>query len=113
MLSSFLKSSAVAAWTLISALPLVSCGPTAHYDVFPRIPAACIDVRTLAPKLSTAAKIYLPGSSEFTNHTARWSSLEAPTPNVVIVAGTDQDVAKIVSYFNYAHAMKSKANVTR
>jgi hypothetical protein len=98
MFSRFLVSPAVAAWAIISVLPVISCGPTSPHDIFPRTPAAGIDVKTLAPYLSSAAKIYLPGSTEFTTYTVRWSNLEPPTPNVVIVPGTAKDVAKIVNF---------------
>ncbi|KAF1958357.1 FAD-binding domain-containing protein [Byssothecium circinans] len=98
MLSHFLTLSAVTAWAVTSVLPVVSCGPTSPHDIFPRTPATGIDVKTLAPYLSSAAKIYLPGSTEFTTYTVRWSNLEPPTPNVVIVPGTEKDVAEIVKF---------------
>jgi hypothetical protein len=85
-----------AVWAVVSRLPLVASGPTSDHNIFPRTPAAGIDLKTLAPDLSPSAKIYLPGTTEFTKYTVRWSNLEPPTPNVVIVPGTEQDVAKIV-----------------
>jgi hypothetical protein len=104
MFSSFLAPSAVAVWAVISVLSIVSCGPTSRHNIFLRTPATGIDVKTLAPNLSPAAKIYLPGNDGFTTYTVRWSNLEPPTPNVVIVPGAENDVAKIVSFFtNYMH----------
>jgi hypothetical protein len=94
----FLTTSALAAWAVVPVLPTVFSGPTSPYDVFPRTPAAGIDVKALAPSLSPAAKIYLPGSTQFSTYTTRWSNLEPPTPNVVIVAGTEKDVVEIVSF---------------
>jgi hypothetical protein len=88
---------ALAAWTVISLLPLSSCGPTALHDIFPRTPAANIDVKAFSKYLSATAAIYLPNSIEFTNYTVRWSNLETPTLNVVVVPGTEKDVVEIVS----------------
>lgn len=57
-------------------------------------------MKTLAPKLSPTAQIYLPDAANFTNYTVRWSNLEPPTPSVVVVPGTEMDVAKIVNFPN-------------
>jgi hypothetical protein len=97
MRSSVLTPLAVAGWVLTSAVSTVSGGPTSPFDLFPRTPAAGIDVKTLAPKLSANAKIYFPGTKEFATYTTRWSNLEAPTPNIVVAPGTENDVQKIVS----------------
>ena len=97
MFTRFLASSAFAAWTIASVAPVVSYGPTSAHGVLGRTPAAGIDVKPLAPYLSSAAQIYYQGSEAFTNHTVRWSNLSPPTPNVVIAPGTEKDVAKIVS----------------
>jgi hypothetical protein len=99
MFSSVLIRLAVAGWVCTSFAPIVSGGPTSAFDLFPRTPAAGIDVKTLAPKLSPNAKIYLPGTKEFATYTTRWSNLEAPTPNIVVAPGTEKDVQKIVSSF--------------
>jgi len=96
MFARFLAPSAVAAWTVFSVLSIVSCGPTSPQGIAPQTPAVGLDVETLAPSLSPSAKIYLPGSDEFTRYTVRWSNLEPPTPNLVIAPGTERDVAKIV-----------------
>jgi hypothetical protein len=106
MFSSILTPVAVAAWALISVLPVVSCGPTSPHDIFQRTPAAGIDLSKLSPSLSPAAKLYLPGSTQYTNYTVRWSNLEPPTPTVLIVAGTEKDVAVIVSFHQHAFAFE-------
>jgi FAD/FMN-containing dehydrogenase len=98
MFSHLVTPLSVAALAVTSVFPLVSCGPTAPHDIFSRTPAAGIDVKSLAPQLSAKTKIYLPGSTEFTTYTVRWSNLEAPTPNVVIAPGTEKDVQQIVCY---------------
>jgi hypothetical protein len=88
-------SAATAIVTFVAAVALG--GPTTPHDIFSRTPAAGIDVKSLSPHLSPAAKIYLPGSNEFTNYTVRWSNLQPPTPNIVVAPGTEKDVAQIVS----------------
>lgn len=57
------------------------------------------DLGQLGKKLSKSAKIYCPGSPEFEKATTRWSVLDAPKVNIVVVPGTEQDVAKTVSDF--------------
>ena len=54
-------------------------------------------VKTLWRRLSPNSKIYLPQSPEFDRATARWSALEAPNVNIVVVPGTEKDVAETVS----------------
>jgi hypothetical protein len=88
------------ALTLISVLPAVLCGPVNNRDVPSSTPATGIDLRSLVPSLSPDTKIYLPGSSEFTTYTVRWSNLEPPTPNIVIAPATEEDVAKVVRTFS-------------
>ncbi|KAH6629015.1 hypothetical protein C7974DRAFT_453544 [Boeremia exigua] len=97
MLTQLFTSSAIAAWSIASVLPVGSCGPTAH-KVFSRTPAAGIDVKSLAAQLSSNAQIYYPGSELFTDYTVRWSNLAPPTPNVVIAPGTETDVSYIVKF---------------
>ncbi|KAJ4002667.1 hypothetical protein NW752_002511 [Fusarium irregulare] len=58
------------------------------------------DLGQLGKKLSKEAKIYCPGSPEFEKATTRWSVLAAPKVNIVVVPGTEQDVAKTVKYAN-------------
>jgi hypothetical protein len=88
-------SAAVAIVTSLASV--VRGGPTTPPEIFSRTRAAGIDVKSLSSHLSSAAKIYLQGSDEFTNYTVRWSNLQAPTPNIVIAPGTEKDVAEIVS----------------
>ena len=99
MFSRFLSPSVEAVIAVLSVLSVASCGPAIHKNILPRTPAAGIDLKTLAPELSRTTEIFLPGSNEFTTYTIRWSNLEPPTPNVVIVPGTENDVAKIVGVY--------------
>lgn len=108
MFSRFLGQLSVA---VVAVTPLVSCGPTSLYDVFPRTPAEGIDLQPLAPSLSVSARIYLPENSEFATHTVRWSNLEPPTPNVVIAPGTEDDVAKIVGPCRDVHSVHTTSNL--
>ncbi|KAK2872133.1 hypothetical protein FQN49_002524 [Arthroderma sp. PD_2] len=54
----------------------------------------------LVPKLSNEAKVYMPGSGEFDDANNRWSALEAPKVNVVIVPTTADDVVETVKFAN-------------
>jgi hypothetical protein len=99
MFAHILTPFSLATWVGVFSIYAVSCGPTHAHDLFPRTSVAGIDLTTLAPELSPAARIYLPGSSEFATTTIRWSNLEPPAPNVVIAPGTEQDVVKIVGLF--------------
>ncbi|GES66583.1 FAD-dependent oxygenase [Aspergillus terreus] len=54
----------------------------------------------LKAKLSSAAKIYCPGSTEFEQASTRWSVLDAPEVNVVVVPGTEHDVVETVKFAN-------------
>ncbi|KAH6993264.1 hypothetical protein EDB82DRAFT_170307 [Fusarium venenatum] len=58
------------------------------------------DLGQLGKKLSNSSKIYCPGSPEFEKATTRWSVLDAPKVNIVVVPGTEQDVATTVKYAN-------------
>ncbi|KAF2657113.1 FAD-binding domain-containing protein [Lophiostoma macrostomum CBS 122681] len=98
MFSRFLVSVMLVAWLGLSFLPLSSCGPTTPHDLFPRTPAANINVKAFSKYLSASAAIYLPNSIEFANHTVRWSNLEIPTPSVVVAPGTEQDVVEIIRF---------------
>jgi hypothetical protein len=99
MFTHILTPFSLATWVGVFSTYAVSCGPTHAHNLFPRTSVASIDLTTLAPELSPAARIYLPGSSDFAATTIRWSKLEPPAPNVVITPGTEQDVAKIVGLF--------------
>lgn len=87
---------AVAAWTL---------GSTCLHVPVPRgllgnCPRSNETWSELASVLSANASIYFSGSEEFTNATARWSVLDAPTVNVVVVPATEDDVAQTVKFAN-------------
>ncbi|SPO05000.1 probable FAD-dependent oxygenase [Cephalotrichum gorgonifer] len=56
-------------------------------------PTSC-DAKALGTALSKCAKVYYPGSSEFTRATTRWSVLATPQPQVVVIPCTEQDVAE-------------------
>lgn len=53
-------------------------------------------VQELSNKLSDGTQVFQPGSQQFNDATLRWSALDEPNPNVVIVPATEQDVAQIV-----------------
>ena len=55
------------------------------------------DLEALQNSLSSTAHIYYPNTTEFKNATARWSVLEEPQVNVVVVPGTENDVVETVS----------------
>jgi hypothetical protein len=57
------------------------------------------DMTELQNKLSSTAKIYYPNSTDFDTASARWSLLDEPKVNVVVVPGTENDVAETVSVF--------------
>jgi hypothetical protein len=61
-----------------------------------KCPSSDVDVKAFAKSLSRTAEIYYPGSSGFENVTTRWSVLEEPKVNVVVVPGTENDVAETV-----------------
>ncbi|KAJ5288923.1 hypothetical protein N7478_001953 [Penicillium angulare] len=81
---------AIAAWASVSA---------AHY-LDGNCPRGDDDLKTLGNKLSSCAKVYFPGSTGFKNATTRWSVLEEPTVNVVVVPCTENDVVETVKYSN-------------
>lgn len=96
MFSRFLTPLALAACTAVSVLPAVSCGPVS-VGLSPRTPAGGIDVQALAESLSENAQVYVPSDEPFAALTVRWSNLEPPTPNVVVVAAVEEDVLQTVS----------------
>lgn len=111
MFARFLAPLAVAA---VSVLPLVACAPppapvpvpAPSGPAAPTTPATGINVQAFANQLSKNAQIYVPNDSQFKTYTVRWSNLEAPTVNVVVLPGTEQDVSKIVSG---SHSLTSPA----
>ncbi|KAH8887629.1 FAD-binding domain-containing protein [Thozetella sp. PMI_491] len=58
------------------------------------------DFAALSEKLSSTAQIYFPGSAEFTQLSARWSVLDTPTVNVVVVPTTENDIVETIKYAN-------------
>lgn len=83
---------AVAGWAATSAGANVPIARNWLRGICPRAE----DVQELGRKLSCRAKIYFPGSDEFDAASARWSALGAPKVNVVVVPGTENDVAETV-----------------
>lgn len=83
---------AVAGWAASSAGANVPIARNWLRGICPRAE----DVQELGRKLSCRAKIYFPGSDEFGAASARWSALGAPKVNVVVVPGTENDVAETV-----------------
>lgn len=58
-----------------------------------------LDLSPLVPKLSaTASVIYPNDTAAFDLATSRWSSYETPTVSVVVVPGTENDVAETVCF---------------
>ncbi|KAK3381236.1 FAD-dependent oxygenase [Podospora didyma] len=57
-----------------------------------------IDNENLAARLSSTTKIYLPGSNGFNASGERWSYLEAPKVNIVVVPATENDVVQTVKF---------------
>lgn len=54
-------------------------------------------VQTLGQKLSHDAQIIPPCSDQFGKATLRWSTLDEPQPNIVVVPATEDDVVQTVS----------------
>ena len=88
---------AVAAWALRSACENL---PTARDLLGGVCPRGAIDIEDLKATLSPEAKMYWPGEDEFADATTRWSNLELPNINVVVVPGTDEDVSRTVRPHN-------------
>ncbi|KAL2285551.1 hypothetical protein FJTKL_08192 [Diaporthe vaccinii] len=58
-----------------------------------------LDLSPLVPKLSAAASVIYPNdTAAFDLATSRWSSYETPTISVVVVPGTENDVAETVKF---------------
>lgn len=64
-----------------------------------------VDYKTLSKELSSSAKVYFPGSDEFDAASKRWSNLDTPSVNIVVVPATENDVVKIVSLLLHAHRL--------
>jgi hypothetical protein len=82
---------AVVAWALASTCHNLPVARSLLHGLCPRG-----DADGLGNNLSSTAKIYFPGSTEFNAATARWSVLDEPTVNVVVVPGTENDVVETV-----------------
>ncbi|PVH99943.1 FAD-binding domain-containing protein [Periconia macrospinosa] len=88
----------LAARAAISLIAFASCAASSPHDVcLPRTEKG-IDLKPIASDLSPNTHIYVPDSNEFSAYSIRWSNLEPPTPSVVVVPGTEQDVATIVKF---------------
>ncbi|PWI65412.1 hypothetical protein PCL_07013 [Purpureocillium lilacinum] len=57
-------------------------------------------IKELTKRLSANASVYWPGSEEFENATERWSVLQAPKVNVVVVPASERDVSETVKFAN-------------
>ncbi|KAH2184532.1 hypothetical protein KXW61_000848 [Aspergillus fumigatus] len=95
----WLKVEAVAALAA-SAVPAFCLSVPVARDLRGICPRRDDDLKELGAKLSRTGKIYFPGSTEFEQASTRWSVLETPTVNVVVVPGTENDVVETVKYAN-------------
>ncbi|KAJ9136904.1 FAD binding domain-containing protein [Pleurostoma richardsiae] len=80
-----LKAAALSAWAVTAAQG--ACSSDVNYS-------------QLAKKLSGPAKIYLPGTDAFDDAVARWSALDEPVANAVVVPGTEHDVVETINFAN-------------
>ncbi|KAJ5900120.1 hypothetical protein N7495_004864 [Penicillium taxi] len=83
---------AVAAWTVTSACQSI--------PITQNLWSRDVDYKALSGKLSSSAKIYYPGSEGFVEATTRWSNLDTPTVNIVVVPITENDVVETVKFAN-------------
>ncbi|PLB48752.1 FAD-binding domain-containing protein [Aspergillus steynii IBT 23096] len=83
---------AIAAWAVTSACQSL--------PVTRNLWSRDADYKELSEKLSTSAKVYYPGSDEFKKASTRWSNLELPTVNIVVVPSTENDVVETVKFAN-------------
>lgn len=77
--------------TAVAAL----AAPSACQGLWPRQDA---DYQALSQALSTSAKVYYPGSTDFVDASTRWSNLDLPTVNIVVSPATENDVVETVSF---------------
>lgn len=84
---------AVTAWALTAVCQNTPIGQDCNRDVWPR---GSPDYSQLQSQLSPGAQIYYQNSTEFDEATKRWSALDEPSPNVVVVPATEHDVAVTV-----------------
>ncbi|QPC80378.1 hypothetical protein HYE68_011130 [Fusarium pseudograminearum] len=59
-----------------------------------------VDYKALSKELSASAKVYFPGTEDFEAASKRWSNLDTPTANIVVVPATENDVVEIVKFAN-------------
>ncbi|KAL4728692.1 FAD-linked oxidoreductase chry5 [Fusarium chlamydosporum] len=59
-----------------------------------------VDYKALSKELSASAKVYFPGSDDFETASTRWSNLDVPTVNIVVVPSTENDVVETVKFAN-------------
>ncbi|KAJ0165215.1 6-hydroxy-D-nicotine oxidase [Colletotrichum tanaceti] len=85
---------ALAAWTFASASLSLPVARQLLGGICAR------DTADLGERLSPTAKIYQPETAEFTAASTRWSNLNAPKPNLVVVPGTENDVVETVKFAN-------------
>ncbi|CAH0000578.1 unnamed protein product [Clonostachys byssicola] len=88
---------AVSVWAWSAAALSIPAIRDAASQICPR---SMEEMQQLQDKLSATAKIYFPGSTEFVEASVRWSNLHAPTVNVVVVPGTEQDVSETIKFAN-------------
>ncbi|KAI1451499.1 FAD binding domain protein [Annulohypoxylon moriforme] len=86
---------AIAAWGISTA-----CRNVPGNSMFAALCNRGIDANELAGRLSAGAKVNGPGSSVFTQATTRWSSLDPPGVDLVVVPSVENDVAETVKYGN-------------
>lgn len=72
--------------------------PLARESHGAKCPEGDLDLTELGKKLSNTGKIYCPGSTKFEEASTRWSILDAPKVNVVVVPGTENDVVETVCW---------------
>lgn len=84
---------AVAAWALTAVCENMPLGHAWLRDVHSRH----TNYQPLQSQLSSGAQIIFPNSSQFDAATTRWSALDEPQPNVVVVPAIENDVAVTVN----------------
>ncbi|KAH7139584.1 hypothetical protein B0J13DRAFT_586213 [Dactylonectria estremocensis] len=86
---------AVAGWAIV---PVWAYAPVPRNLLRGETPIT--DLGNLGKKLSKAAMVYYPGSDEFELASKRWSVLDAPKVNIVVVPATENDVVETVKFAN-------------
>ncbi|KAH8664915.1 hypothetical protein BGZ61DRAFT_522812 [Ilyonectria robusta] len=108
----WIKIEAILALASSAIVPVCAYAPVPRNSLRGETPIT--DLGKLGKKLSKAAMVYYPGSTEFELASKRWSVLDAPTVNIVVVPATENDVVETVKFanaqdlpflaFNTAHA---------